>query len=77
MRLGELSIAGLPVAIADVAPFRSFGLGNKPAILLGMDALRMFRRVYIDFPNRQVRLLLPAGTRRRGRDPAPLMPDWR
>ena len=53
----------MPVAFADVAPFERFGLTKRPALLLGMDALRIFRRVDIDFPNRQVRFLMPEGTR--------------
>ena len=59
VRIGDARFTDLPVAFADVAPFEKFGLSKKPALLLGMDALRIFRRVEIDFPNRQVRLLLP------------------
>lgn len=55
MKIGNVEFEGLPVAFADVAPFRKFGLEKRPALLLGMDALRSFRRVEIDFPNRQVR----------------------
>jgi hypothetical protein len=50
------TIANLPVAFADAAPFRHFGLTDRPALLLGMDALRLFRLVRIDFPNREIRL---------------------
>lgn len=57
--IGDLRIQDLPIAFADAAPFKAFGLEKKPAIMLGMDALRMFRRVDIDFANRQVRLVLP------------------
>lgn len=59
VRLGSLTIGNLPVAFADVRPFQVFGLADKPAIMLGMDALRLFRRVEIDFANREVRMLLP------------------
>lgn len=63
-QIGEVSMGGvvfqnLPVAFADAAPFKQLGLNDRPAILLGMDALRQFRRVDIDFANRQVRLALP------------------
>lgn len=64
MTLGDATITGLPVAFADAAPFRAFGLEQRPALLLGMDALRLFRRVYIDFANRELRLTLPRGTAR-------------
>ena len=59
MTLGSATIRQLTVAFADAAPFRAFGLRDKPAILLGMDALRLFRRVRIDFANRELRLVMP------------------
>jgi hypothetical protein len=34
---------------------------NRPALLLGMDALQLFSRVSIDFPNRRVRVLINDG----------------
>jgi predicted aspartyl protease len=51
-----VTFSHLPVAFSDAAPFRKFGLTDQPALLLGMDALRLFDRVSIDFPNREVRL---------------------
>lgn len=62
VRVGEVGFDLLPVAFADVRPFERFGLTKRPALLLGMDALRSFRRVDIDFPNRQVRFLMPRDT---------------
>lgn len=59
VKLGSIGFDNLPVAFADAAPFARFGLANRPALLLGMDALRLFRRVDIDFPNRELRLALP------------------
>ena len=59
--IGDMAFENLPVAFADAAPFEKFGLVERPAILLGMDALRMFRRVDIDFANREVRLRMPRG----------------
>jgi predicted aspartyl protease len=61
IKVGEVVFGAMPVAFADVAPFERFGLTRRPALLLGMDALRSFRRVDIDFPNRQVRFLMPRG----------------
>lgn len=63
-RIGDLTISDLPVAFADAPPFRAFGVEKKPALLLGMDALKLFRRVHIDFANRELRLALPRGTTR-------------
>lgn len=59
VELGGVTLRELPVAFADVPPFARFNLADRPALLLGMDALRVFRRVEIDFPDRKVRLLLP------------------
>ncbi|TCP35641.1 aspartyl protease [Sphingomonas sp. BK235] len=66
MTLGPAKIRSLPIAFADAAPFRVFGIDDKPALMLGMDALRLFRRVHIDFANRELRLLLPRDLRRTG-----------
>ena len=63
VRLGGLELKQLPIAFADVAPFERFGLGKRPAMLLGMNALKSFRRVQIDFANREVRFQMPRGAR--------------
>ncbi|HYD36033.1 MAG TPA: retroviral-like aspartic protease family protein [Allosphingosinicella sp.] len=66
IRLGGVDINNLPVAFADVHPFRKLGLTKRPALLLGMDALKLFERVSVDFPNRRVRLLPPGSAERTG-----------
>ena len=58
IRIGGLDIHDLPIAFADVHPFRQLQLMDRPAILLGMDALQLFHRVSVDFANRRVRILL-------------------
>jgi len=65
--IGSLTITSLPIALTavDAPPFRQFGLAERPAILLGMDALTLFRRVDIDFANREVRLALPRNATQR------------
>lgn len=62
LRLGGLHVNDMPIAFADFHLFSHLGLDRRPAILLGMDALRLFGRVSIDFANRKVRLL-PTGSR--------------
>ena len=57
LRLGGLHINDMPIAFADFQLFQYLELDERPAILLGMDALRLFERVSIDFANRRVRLL--------------------
>jgi predicted aspartyl protease len=61
IRVGGLDINNLPIAFADVHPFRQLGLMDRPALLLGMDALQLFSRVSVDFPNRRVRVLIDDG----------------
>lgn len=57
VRIGGADIRNLPVAFAEVEPFRQLDLQDHPAILLGMDALQLFDRASLDFPNRRVRLV--------------------
>lgn len=59
IRIGGATLRNMPIAFADPQIFHRLGLDRKPALLLGMDALRMFDRVSIDFANRDVRFVLP------------------
>lgn len=59
IRVGDIRFGDMPVAFADVVPFERFGLDDRPAMLLGMNSLKYFRQVRIDFANREVRFLLP------------------
>jgi predicted aspartyl protease len=59
IRLGEVTMENLVIAFADAHPFKKFGIADRPAMLLGMDALRGFARVSVDFGARKVRFLLP------------------
>ena len=61
LRLGGLQLGNVAVVHADTYVFKIWGLENKPAILLGMDLLREFRAVSLDFGRSQVRFDLPAG----------------
>ena len=58
VRIGGVTMTNMPVAFADARIFHRLGLNRKPAMLLGMDALRLFDRVSIDFANRNVRFIL-------------------
>ncbi|HEY7810392.1 MAG TPA: retroviral-like aspartic protease family protein [Allosphingosinicella sp.] len=57
IKVGGMNIKHMPIAFADVHPFRKLELLDRPALLLGMDALRLFDRVSVDFANRKVRML--------------------
>jgi predicted aspartyl protease len=66
IRLGDMDIHDLPLAFADVHPFRKLDLMDRPALLLGMDALKLFERVSVDFANRRVKLFTPQRSERAG-----------
>ena len=58
VRLGNIGMQNLQIAYADMYAFEQFGLQDKPSMLLGMSTLRLFERVSIDFPAREVRFNL-------------------
>ena len=64
LRISGVTFTDMPIAFADAYPFERLGLKNKPALLIGMDALRLFDRVSVDFANKKVRFLLPGDANR-------------
>ncbi len=66
--VGGVDFTDLPIAYADSPAFSTLGLDRRPALLLGMDAMRLFERVVIDFTNRRVTFDLPDGANWRARD---------
>lgn len=67
MRVGNVSISQMPIGFAEVHPFKQLELSDRPAMLLGMDALGLFSRVSVDFARKQVSFLLadPSDRKRR------------
>ena len=60
VQLGSgVTLTRLPVAFAGAHIFRKLGLENRPTLLLGMNAMRAFDRVSIDFAEKKVRFVLP------------------
>jgi predicted aspartyl protease len=58
IEIGGVTLLTLPAAFADIECFRRFGLLKRPALLLGMNALRQFEQVAIDFRRRRVSFYL-------------------
>jgi hypothetical protein len=58
LQLGPITLRDVPIAFADVPPFKMFGLSKEPSLLLGTDLLATFRRVSLDFRARKVRFQL-------------------
>lgn len=59
LSIGGLDISRLTVAYADSPVFGALDLERRPALLLGMNELRLFRRVAVDFAARKVYFDLP------------------
>ena len=49
LELGGVELKDLSVAFADAHIFRQLGLEDRPALLLGMNAMKAFDRISIDF----------------------------
>jgi hypothetical protein len=58
LQLGPVTLRDVPMAFADVPPFKMFGLADEPALMLGTDILEQFQRVSLDFRARKVRFTL-------------------
>jgi len=58
LQLGPIALSDVPMAFADVPPFKMFGLSDQPALLLGTDLLNTFRSISLDFRSRKVRFQL-------------------
>ena len=59
LELGKIRLAKVPIAFAESPAFEELGLTDKPAMVLGMRQLRLFRRVAIDFEKKRVYFDLP------------------
>jgi predicted aspartyl protease len=54
IRIGEVTFSHAPIAFADLHTFELWELTDRPALLVGMDLLRIFQLVAIDFGAREV-----------------------
>jgi predicted aspartyl protease len=59
LAIGDMIFGNFGLAFADAPPFERFGLRDKPALILGMNSLRLFERVEVDFVNREIAFTLP------------------
>jgi predicted aspartyl protease len=67
---GNLEFSGCEIATADLDVFRIWGLAEQPALLIGLNFLREFQTVSIDYGRKEFRLKLasapPWVSRKRG-----------
>ena len=59
LEIGGLTLKNLAIVFADAHTFKELKLDRKPALLLGMNAIRAFKKVSIDFATRKFRVVLP------------------
>jgi predicted aspartyl protease len=59
LKIEGLSIKGVPLTFADPPAFEALGLNDEPVISLGMQHLKIFDRVAIDFASQRVLFDLP------------------
>jgi predicted aspartyl protease len=57
--IGGVALTNLAVVFAPAHTFNQLGINDRPAVLLGMNAMRSFRKVSIDFANRTMRVMMP------------------
>jgi predicted aspartyl protease len=59
IEMGGVHLNDLSIAFTDAHIFKKLDLHGKPALLLGMNALRAFDQISIDFASKKVRFVLP------------------
>ena len=57
--LGEVTLRNLVIMFSDAPIFSSLNLEDRPAVLLGMNAMRAFEQFSIDFARKQLRMVVP------------------
>ncbi len=62
-RIGHLTLGNLRVVYSDLHTFELWELNKRPAMILGMDVLRLFDAVAVDFGKSEVRFVMPKDVR--------------
>lgn len=65
--IDRIQLNNIPITFADGPAFAALGLSKRPALILGMEELRLFDRVAIDFVSRKVLFDMPTQARAPGR----------
>jgi predicted aspartyl protease len=60
--IGGVSLNGLGIAFAEAHTFKAMGINDRPALLLGMNALQAFDSLTIDMAAKKLRFVLPSGS---------------
>ena len=78
LQIEGISLNNVALTFADTPAFEALGLGDKPVLAIGMQHLRIFDRVAIDFSEKRVLFDVPrdvarAMRRARGRGPGSVL----
>ncbi len=60
LKIKSMQLKNTAIIFSDSPAFDALGLGDRPALILGMRNLRLFDRVAIDFESRQVLFDVPS-----------------
>lgn len=63
LQMGRAQINNFAITFADSPTFAALDLEDRPAMVLGMAELRLFKRVAIDFESKRVLFDMPDGVR--------------
>ena len=59
LEMGGVTLRDLGIVFTDAHTFNTLNLNDRPSLLLGMNAMRAFKKVSIDFANKKLRVVLP------------------
>ncbi|MBX7495157.1 aspartyl protease family protein [Qipengyuania sp. 6B39] len=68
LQIGRAELTNLQVGFSDSPIFAALGLDDQPALVLGMNTLRVFDRVAIDFSRSRILFDMPSRRAERERD---------
>lgn len=64
LKIDDFELSNVPITYADTPAFEALGLTERPALSLGMQHLKLFDRVAIDFAKKQILFDLPRNVSR-------------
>ena len=59
LEIGGVKLSNLAIVFTDAHTFKALRLDRRPSLLLGMNAIRAFKKVSIDFANQKFKVVLP------------------
>lgn len=59
IQVGDVAFNDIAIVFTNAHTFKQLKLDKRPALLLGMNAMRAFKKVSIDFANKKLRVIVP------------------